>query len=517
MLKHRLQIAEYVFLLASIMGWGLAVWSGQLIYAAVPVTITLLLSLLNRLRLEQQMKRRLTAAIHQLQRQLVEESHTLNTQQLEDAIASLKTDLLEYLSQIESPDLQSSALKIVQFKGRLTNLEESFNSVVQYLNTASLPSRVERLEDVIATATAEIARIHRQLPDARHSRSEEFERQFPTSQPQDVAIVPEPQYFPPAPTEAIPVEEPQELSLPSPTWSFLHSLRGHSDWVHSLAISPDGQILASGSFDKTIKLWRLPSGELIHTLSEHAKGVLCLAISPDGQILASGSFDETIRLWRLDTGELIYTLKGHKSSVRAIAMMPDSQTLISGSVDETIKLWSLETGESLGNLTTTAGQVAAIALSCDGQTLASGGSDGIISLRLLDTTDGEIKSSPALTLTGNLSAVCSLAISPDGEVLAVGCSDGTIKLWQLGTLELLNAFQAHSAPVMSVIFSLDVSTLLSGSADGSIKVWHLGTGQELGILTDDSVASVMAVAISSDGQLMASGGADCTIKIWQRD
>lgn len=531
MLKHRLLIAEFIFLLASVIGWVIALRTGRLIYAAVPVTIALLLNLLNRLRLEEQMRRRLTVAINQLERQLKQENYTLHEQQLEKAIASLKAQIPEYLAQIESSELDSSALKIIQFKGQLTSLEESLNSIVQYLNSASLPSRVERLEEVIASTTAELHWLERQLTDTTHSRSDQPQKPLPTLQPEGVPVVNESQHFTSDPTHSIPVEsstlvpfqdslaveESPDLSLPPQTWSLLNTLTGHSDWIHALAITPDGQTLVSGSFDKTIKVWHLPTGELLHTLSKHTKGVLCLAISPDGKILASGSFDEKIHLWRLDTGELIGTLKGHTSSVRSLAMSENGQMLISGSFDETIKLWRLDRGECLGNLSQWTGQVSAIALSSDGQTLASSGGDGIIRLRLLDTTDGEINPSPAITLTGNLSSVCSLAMTSDGEILAAGCTDGNIKLWKLETLELLGIFTGHTGPVMSVVFSVDTPTLISASADGTVMIWHIKTGQQLGILRDDSAASVMAVAISSDAQRITSGGADSMIKIWQRD
>jgi WD40 repeat protein len=540
MLKHRLLIAEYIFLFAAVVGWVVAILLGHLIYAAVPVSVALLLNLLNRLRLEQQMKRRLTAAMNQLERQLIQENYALHEQRLEAAIAqeapaklfaSLKAQIPEYLAQLESSELQSSALKIIQFNERLTSLEESLNSVVEYLNSTSLPSRVERLEDAIASATDEITWIEHQLADTRHNRSNEHEEQLPTIQPPEFPTVTEPQLFtseltnsvpiephPLSPSSAfVPVEEPQDFSLPSQNWSVLQLLKEHSDWVSALAISPDGQTLVSGSFDKTINVWHLPTGELIHTLSQHSKGVLCLAISPDGQTLASGSFDETIKLWRLDTGELINTLNGHTSSVRSLAISEDGQTLISGSLDETIKLWRLDTGEFLGNLCQWTGQVSAITLSPDGQTLASGGGDGVISLRLLDTAEGQIKPSPAIALTGNVSSVCSLAMTPDGEILAAGCTDGNVKLWDIGTLKPLGVLQGHAGPVMSLVFSSDTPTLISGSADGTIIIWHLGTGQQLGILTDNSAASVMAIAISPDGRLIASGGADSTIKLWQRD
>lgn len=539
MLNHPLQIAEYVFIAGSIVGWIVAIVSGQLIYAAVPLSVYLLLNLINRFRFEQRTRRRLSAAMSQLRRQLLEESNSLNEQKIKDAIASLQAQLPEYLSWIETPDQElsdhasatedlaerSSALQksadrnTIQLKARLASLEKSLSSIVQYLNSASLPTRVERLEEAIASASEDIVQIYRQLPNSRKKRIDEIEKRHQANQPLEIQAlltqaVTEPQPFTP-PTESVAV--PPNFAPRSPTWSYSHTLRGHTDWIYSIAISPDGQTLASGSFDKTIKLWELSTGSLIHTLSNHSKGVCCVAISPDNQTLASGSWDETIKLWRLDTGELIRTLKGHTASVRSLAIAPDSQTLVSGSFDETIKLWYMDTGECLSTIAEKVGQVSAIALTPDGQTIASGGNDGLITLRSLDTTGASKKPTFTLTLTGNLSSICSLTISPDGQILAAGCTDGNVKLWQLSNGTLLDILQGHAGPVMSAVFSVDGQTLISGSADGTIEIWNLETREQLGVLTNNSDGSVMSVAISSDGQLIAGGGADSIIKIWQRD
>ena len=121
-------------------------------------------------------------------------------------------------------------------------------------------------------------------------------------------------------------------------------LKAHLDTVHSLAISPDGKVLASGSGDDTIKLWSLPGGQLATTLTGHTNSVFSLAISPDGKMLASGSGDKTIRLWSLPGGQLVATLVGHAGVVSSLAISPDGKVLASGSGDKTIKLWSLVEG-----------------------------------------------------------------------------------------------------------------------------------------------------------------------------
>ncbi len=150
----------------------------------------------------------------------------------------------------------------------------------------------------------------------------------PPLQPQSIPAQP----LRPAPARYAPAIKPEEFTL-------LRTLEGHSNHVSSIAIGPDGQTLASGSTDKTIKLWSLHTSQLLHTLQGHSNYVYSVAISPDGQTLASGSYDQTIKLWNLHTGQLLHTLQGHSDGVRDIAFSPDGQFLTSGSDDNTIKLW----------------------------------------------------------------------------------------------------------------------------------------------------------------------------------
>ena len=108
----------------------------------------------------------------------------------------------------------------------------------------------------------------------------------------------------------------------------------------SVAFSPDGQYLVSGSWDKTVKLWLVKSGECTRTMEGHSEPVCSVAFSPDGQYLASGSGDKTVKLWHVESGECTRTMRGHSHFVYSVAFSPDGQYLASGSRDETVKLWS---------------------------------------------------------------------------------------------------------------------------------------------------------------------------------
>jgi len=170
----------------------------------------------------------------------------------------------------------------------------------------------------------------------------------------------------------------------------LRTLIGRTETVWSVAFSPDGQTLASGSDGQTITLWDVstpysplsirPSGRVLRTLTGHADRVSSIAFSPDGSILASGSGDETIKLWDVSTGRVLRTLTGHTDTVRSVAFSPDGQTLASGSFDNTIKLWDVGTGRELRTLTGHTNAVYSVAFSPDGQMLASGSYDHTINL-----------------------------------------------------------------------------------------------------------------------------------------
>ena len=254
--------------------------------------------------------------------------------------------------------------------------------------------------------------------------------------------------------------------------------KGYDD-VSPLVFSLDGKVLAcTAGLD--IRLQDARTGEEKMLLTGHKWGMHSMALSPDGDILASGSEDTTIRLWNMHTGEHKKTLSGHTERVYSVAFSPDGKTFVSGSDDNTIRLWDVDTGETQRILTGHAGEfegldngpssiegVKSVAFSPDGKTFASGGGDNVI--HLWDVGTGK----RTMTLFGHTHWVFGLAFSPDGKTLASGSIDSDIRLWDAHTGEHKKTLTGHSAWVRSIAFSPDGKTLVSGSDDGSVLIWEI--------------------------------------------
>jgi DNA-binding beta-propeller fold protein YncE len=290
--------------------------------------------------------------------------------------------------------------------------------------------------------------------------------------------------------------------------SVSHTFSGHTGKISSVAITPDGQILVSGSTDKTIKVWNLNTGKVIRTLKDDLGEVSSVAVSSDGNFLAVGSCEHprsNVKVWHLSTGKLLHKLLGHQKPVNFVVISPDGEILASGS--NKIKIWNLQKGDRICTLWHSSA-VHGAAISPDGKILASASSDQKI--RLWNPRTGE----PLRTLNGHGGEVYSVAISPDGQLLFSGSADKTIKIWELESGKMLHTFTGHADEVKSVAVSPDGQLLFSGSADKTIKIWCLYTRELLRTLNGHT-AAVNTIAVSPDSQLIVSGSSDKTIKIWQ--
>ncbi|MHC5741403.1 MAG: protein kinase domain-containing protein [Nostoc sp.] len=276
----------------------------------------------------------------------------------------------------------------------------------------------------------------------------------------------------------------------------------HSSPVNSVAISPDGEILASGSTDGKLKVWNLQRKEEIYTLTEHSASVNCVAISPDGKTLVSGSEDMTTNIWNLQTGEFIQRFGGHSKGVTSVAFHPTKQILFTASLDNIIKQWDLKTEKRTHTHARHSKGVTSLAVSPNGQSIASGSYDHTI---IVWTNH---------TLTGHKGVVRSVAISPDGHTLVSGSDDREINVWNLISGELISTLTGHLGSVLSVAISPDGQTLVSGSQDKTIKLWNLSTGEEINSVIRH-LDAVNSLVFSPDGQTIFSGSQDSTIKMWR--
>jgi WD40 repeat protein len=253
-------------------------------------------------------------------------------------------------------------------------------------------------------------------------------------------------------------------------------LNAHVYIVCSVALSPDGQAMATGGVpndgdNARIELWDLARKKNVSTIAlQDQWAVESLAYSPDGKSLVSGMADGTVRLWDIASGKNVATLRGHKAVVFSVCFSPDGKFVASGSGDTTVKLWDVATGRNVETLKGHAGVVFSVIFSPLGGTIASGSDDRTIKLWQVANRKN------VATLTGHSRTVYSVAFSPDGKTLASGSLDKTIKLWKIATGNNVASLDGHADGVCSVAFSPDGKTLASGSLDGDIKLWKVAGG-----------------------------------------
>ncbi|MFG2364834.1 helix-turn-helix domain-containing protein [Streptomyces mirabilis] len=310
------------------------------------------------------------------------------------------------------------------------------------------------------------------------------------------------------------------------------TFNGQGEATALVAFSPDGQTLTTaGNFGHGVDLWNVTTGHArMNPLAYpeaadwESQGAATEAFTADGRILAVGGEDGTLQLWDTRTGHIRKTLAqgAHAADseatvrVTSIAFSPDGRTLATGSEDRTVRLWDTHTGRTRATLAGDPVVVASMAFTPDGHALAVGGEDG--TLQLWDTRTGHIRKTLAQGAHAADSEatvrVTSIAFSPDGRTLATGSEDRTVRLWDTHTGRLRKSLAGHAHGVRSLAFSPDGRTLASGDDDGSVRLWDMTLGASRSVLADPRMKADL-MAFSPDGSTLATANyGGHPVQIW---
>lgn len=284
-------------------------------------------------------------------------------------------------------------------------------------------------------------------------------------------------------------------------------LQGHRDAVHGLAFSPDGKLLASASLDQTARVWDVATGEELVCFQEHGDWVRRVVFSPDGQWVASGAEDWTVRVWESASGKMTACLQGHGGGISSLAFSPDGRSILSGASDGDVRLWDRSTGRQKFWLQVADGGIRRAAFAPDGQSFLTATSTGLS--QQWDAASGRL----IATFPCKFPRLWSAEFSPDCRYLVGGFQDRSVRIWDLAGQCETAAFHGHEDRVFSVTYSPDGKRIASGGWEGAVRIWDIDRNLSRPVLHDHAKA-IRALAFAPDGRCLVTGGEDNALRVW---
>lgn len=282
--------------------------------------------------------------------------------------------------------------------------------------------------------------------------------------------------------------------------------------VWSAMYAPDGNdVLTIGGNDA--QLWNLESRRPIARLSPHG-AVASADVSPDGRLVATGSWDHSAKIWDHDTGRAIRKLDGaHDGYINTVEFSPDSRELLTASDDGTARLWEIETGKATGTMfgKPAGPHIMSATYSPDATRVLTTSADA--KARVWNRATGQL-SIPEFA--GHTKPVLCGRFSPHGERAITGGDDNIAIIWDATSGQMLRKLEGHTAAVTSVAFSPDGNRVLTGSRDNSAKLWDANTGKEI-LSLPGHTQEVTAVSFSPDGRNVLTSSRDGKAIIWLAD
>ncbi|AKJ06638.1 WD40 repeat protein [Archangium gephyra] len=331
----------------------------------------------------------------------------------------------------------------------------------------------------------------------------------------------------------------------------IHVPRGSGRSLSSAALSPDGELLVTTSWDKTPRVWRARDGKPLFTLQGHSGTVQSARFSRDGRFLVTASSDGTVRMWRAEDGVQVLLLEGHEGPVQSAAFSLDGQSIVTASMDGTARVWRLEDGKELLVLEGHEGPVQSASFSQDGSLIVTASWDGTARVwraqgldagqplvlrghggpvQLAGFSDDRLvtftRDEPVrvwrsggqvepLLLTGLGERLSAAAVSPEGERIATTSWDGFLRVGRSdGSGGLLETELEHKRPVTALAFSPDGQFLATASRDKTARVWRASDGAQV-LLLEGHLGAVQSVAFSPDGKSLVTASRDKTARVWR--